>query len=371
MGRYKPDTKDTPGAPPRSTTTTSTSQQGGQFSSGGTQTTKYGTQYDSGRTDILKKGPTSTTFGDIEELLGGRVDTKEDARKRSGFERDITSEFMDQLNMAPEDLASLRGLIGELQGGGTKTQREARQASKGSEALINQLLNMVSPDKAKADAGDLMALNLQQAMERNMPAIAKSAQGAGTSASSMQGLLSQNLARDAALASGALGAQQAKAYAAERTGLAALLSQITSSREANDPVTKALINALNIAKGAVVSGKNVKETMKDFSEEDITRSIFTQGEQRNRKTQGPTVVTYGDEVSVTGPSTRRQDPTVVETSPTSTIFGPSSTTSTVRDDFAPSVSSSGRNKPKEEEMTSWAGPDAPYSKNAPDYWGGW
>jgi hypothetical protein len=82
-------------------------------------------------------------------------------------------------------------------------------------------------DAAFSDAADLMKLNLQEALEKNMPALAKSVQGAGTSASSMQGLLSNKIAQDAALSSGALGAEQAKAYAQAMAAMQGVLEGFT------------------------------------------------------------------------------------------------------------------------------------------------
>ena len=95
-----------------------------------------------------------------------------------------------------------------------------------------------------------MALNLKKSQEANAPAIAKSIEGAGTSASSMQGLLASNLANDSALAASALGADQAKAYAGAQTNLASLLENL--SRPDNTIIT-ALNNALNTAKGATLN----------------------------------------------------------------------------------------------------------------------
>lgn len=62
---------------------------------------------------------------------------------------------------------------------------------------IPELAADYTKDKAFQDAVDLVSQSLQNSMEKNMPAISKSIQGAGTSSSSMQGLLSQKLATDA------------------------------------------------------------------------------------------------------------------------------------------------------------------------------
>jgi hypothetical protein len=77
------------------------------------------------------------------------------------------------------------------------------------------------------DALMLMMQNLQQSMEQNMPGISRAISGAGTSASSMQGLLSQKLATDAATNAGALGARQAVDYGQIQAALSNTLEALT------------------------------------------------------------------------------------------------------------------------------------------------
>jgi hypothetical protein len=115
---------------------------------------------------------------------------------------------------------------------------------------VRNLLGEFSKQKAFEDAKGLMALNMQNSMQKNMPAIQKSIEGAGTSASSMQSLLSQNLVADSALAASALGAEQAKAYAGTTTNLASLLEALTRS---DNSVLTALTNALGLSKGGTVN----------------------------------------------------------------------------------------------------------------------
>jgi len=173
-----------------------------------------------------------------------------------------------QQNMTPEALAQLTNLITALQGGGTPEQKASEARRRQVQALTEQLLGTVSSERAFSDAEKMMALNLQQAMEKNMPAIQKAIEGAGTSASSMQGILSQQTARDAALASGAVGGQMAAQYAGQRSSLAGTLEALT--RPTND-VTNSLINALQVSKGAVT---NVQKT--GGSSASGTRSTVTQ-----------------------------------------------------------------------------------------------
>lgn len=173
------------------------------------------------------------------------------------------TETSKQTFMSSENLAALQALIQALQGGGTNEQRAAAVKRQQALEFVKGLFNTVSTEQALIDAKALMALNLQQSMEKNLPAIQRAIEGAGTSASSMQGVLSQQAARDAALASGALGAQQAQVYAQQRSTLANTLEALT--RE-DSPVTTSLIQALQVAKGSVIdSTKTGTQNSSNFS----------------------------------------------------------------------------------------------------------
>lgn len=159
-------------------------------------------------------------------------------------------ENIDTTNMDAASFAALQELIAQLSAGGTTEQKVANARRDQTRQLVEQLLGQISPNMAFEESKGLMALNLQQALERNMPAIQKAIEGAGTSSSSMQGVLSQQMARDAALAAAALGGQQAAQYAAQRSNLANTLENLT--RPTND-ITKALMEALQLSKGATSS----------------------------------------------------------------------------------------------------------------------
>ena len=162
----------------------------------------------------------------------------------SSFTSDVTSNF------TPENEKVLGTLIAQLMGGGTKQQKKQTRERDAVTELVRNLLGEFSKQKAFEDAKGLMALNMQNSMQKNMPAIQKSIEGAGTSASSMQSLLSQNLVADSALAASALGAEQAKAYAGTTTNLASLLEALTRS---DNSVLTALTNALGLSKGGTVN----------------------------------------------------------------------------------------------------------------------
>ncbi len=162
----------------------------------------------------------------------------------SSFTSDVTSNF------TPENEKILGTLIAQLMGGGTKQQKKQTGERDAVTELVRNLLGEFSKQQAFEDAKGLMALNMQNSMQKNMPAIQKSIEGAGTSAASMQSLLSQNLVNDSALAASSLGAEQAKAYAGTTPNLASLLEALTRS---DNSVLTALTNALSLAKGGTVN----------------------------------------------------------------------------------------------------------------------
>lgn len=166
--------------------------------------------------------------------------------------------------LSPDNQRALDTLIRQLLGGGTADQKQSAADRRLIINVVQDLLQQYTKQQAFSDASGLMALNLKKSQEANAPAIAKSIEGAGTSASSMQGLLASNLANDSALAASALGAEQAKAYGGIQTNLSSLLENL--SRPDNTIIT-ALTNALSTAKGA-----NVKRTLSTDSNQSSSQS---------------------------------------------------------------------------------------------------
>lgn len=154
--------------------------------------------------------------------------------KSGGAESSSTSQFQGLDN--PEALGILMDFIKQTAGGGTEEQRRQRAERNTEIARTRALGGDYTKKAAFEDAASLMAENLRKSLEANMPAISKSIQGAGTSASSMQGLLSQKLATESAQAASSLGAEQAKAYgniSANLQGVLELLTRIDPSIETN------------------------------------------------------------------------------------------------------------------------------------------
>jgi hypothetical protein len=192
------------------------------------------------KTTPVKQNSTTTNSGGT--TVTNTTGTSTQAGSSSNWINSVTK------NMSPAALAALESLISQLSSGGTAEQKKSSADRQGVLNQVKGLMEAVSKDQAFNDAKGLMALNVQQSMEKNMPAISRSVAGAGTSASSMQALLSQQLVRDSSLAASSLGAQQEQAYAAQRSNLANTLEALT--RE-NNPVTTALLQALGVAKGSI------------------------------------------------------------------------------------------------------------------------
>jgi len=159
-------------------------------------------------------------------------------------------------NFDPATQEALNTIIQQLLGGGTSDQQESNKKRQALISFVEQMLGQYSKQAAFDDASNLMKYNLQQSMEKNMPAIAKAIEGAGTSAASMQGLLAQKLATDSATQAGALGAEQAKSYASATTNLAGLLEALTRP---DNSIVNSLLSALQIAKGGTVT-RNTSQT---------------------------------------------------------------------------------------------------------------
>lgn len=183
--------------------------------------------------DSLKNNTVTTSGGTTTATTSGRQGVSENTSVQ---------------NMTPESLAALQGLINQLMSGGNNEILAERAKRSQTQQVIQALLGQVSSGQAFEESKGLMALNLQKAMEQNMPSIQRAIEGSGTSAGSMQALLAQKLASESALSASALGAEQAKAYAAQRSSLANTLEAATRPTNA---ATDALIKALGIAKGAV------------------------------------------------------------------------------------------------------------------------
>jgi hypothetical protein len=155
-----------------------------------------------------------------------------------------------QTNMDPQSKAALDLLIKQLMGGGTQQMAEDRaRRIQEIQALQSQRAGYTK-DAAFADAQGAMAGQLRAVLEKIAPSLVRAAQGAGTSQSSLRALLTQDMAARAAEASASTGLQAATSYGGINAQLSGVLSNLINSP---DPVAAALLQALNIAKGATSS----------------------------------------------------------------------------------------------------------------------
>ena len=177
----------------------------------------------------------------------------------------------------PNSVKTLQEFIAQLMSGGTANQKGEIQKRNAMTQFVTNLLGLVSPQQANADAQGLMSLNLQQSMEKQMPALQKAIEGAGTSASSMQALLANRIAQDAALNASALGGEQQKAYAQSRAQLASLLEAFTRPQ---NTVENTLIQALGVLKGAVTNTNSTR-----FSNQNSTQNTTGQTNQTTNSQQ--------------------------------------------------------------------------------------
>lgn len=153
-------------------------------------------------------------------------------------------------NMDPTSMAALQALIAQLLGGGTQ-QMAQDEATRRQEIGANQAFrNQYSKEAAFADSQGAMAQLLQQAMESAMPSLVRSAEGAGTSANSMRALMTQDALNRASQSSAALGLNAAQGYGQIAANFSSILENLTKP---NTTVVDALLNALNVAKGAITN----------------------------------------------------------------------------------------------------------------------
>ena len=184
----------------------------------------------------------------------------------------------------PKALQMLMQTLTQLQSGGTpemKRQRAERQTEIGRTRAIS---GDYSKGAAFQDAADLMAQNLRQSMERNMPVINKSIQGAGTSASSMQGLLSQKLATESAQAAGALGAEQARAYGNISANLQGVLEALT---RVDNTGIEALLKGLELSKVSRQFNTSSAITMPSYSQTASGGGSYVAGQSGGAQPSAP------------------------------------------------------------------------------------
>ena len=177
----------------------------------------------------------------------------------------------------PNSLKTLEQFITQLMSGGTANQKGEIQKRDAMTQFVTNLLGLVSPEQANADAQGLMGQQLQKSLEQQMPALQKAIEGAGTSASSMQALIANRIAQDSAQSAAALGGEQQKAYAQSRAQLASLLEAFTRPQ---NTVENTLIQALNALKGAVTNTNSTRYSSNSSSQNTTGQTNSTTNSQQ-------------------------------------------------------------------------------------------
>jgi hypothetical protein len=160
------------------------------------------------------------------------------------------SKTVNTQNMPQASLAALEALITQLMSGGTPQMKEELNRVAYEMAQARGLRSEYSKSAAFNDASGAMAQTLRQSLEKMLPSIHRAAEGSGTSANSMRALLLQDAATRSSEAASAIGLKAAVDYGNISTNLTNALATLAGK---SDPVTAALINALNISKGSVTN----------------------------------------------------------------------------------------------------------------------
>lgn len=218
----------------------------------------------------------TTTFGpDSQAGTSNTIGTTNSATSgnQAGFESgNSTTTALD-----PNSLKTLEQFITQLMSGGTANQKGEIQKRDAMTQFVTNLLGLVSPEQANADAQGLMGQQLQKSLEQQMPALQKAIEGAGTSASSMQALIANRIAQDSAQSAAALGGEQQKAYAQSRAQLASLLEAFTRPQ---NTVENTLIQALNALKGAVTNTNSTRYSSNSSSQNTTGQTNSTTNSQQ-------------------------------------------------------------------------------------------
>lgn len=218
----------------------------------------------------------TTTFGsDSQAGISNTVGTTNSATSgnQAGFESgNSTTTALD-----PNSLKTLEQFVTQLMSGGTANQKGEIQKRDAMTQFVTNLLGLVSPEQANADAQGLMGQQLQKSLEQQMPALQKAIEGAGTSASSMQALIANRIAQDSAQGAAALGGEQQKAYAQSRAQLASLLEAFTRPQ---NTVENTLIQALNALKGAVTNTNSTRYSSNSSSQNTTGQTNSTTNSQQ-------------------------------------------------------------------------------------------
>lgn len=227
----------------------------------------------------------------ITQDSGGTVNTQGSSATNTQELINSQEQYQQQTqNMTPEQLAALNGLIQQLLGGGTQSMAEQRANLLAEINAVRNLRGGYSKENAFADAQGAMNQQLRQTLEKLMPSIVRAAEGSGTSANSMRALLMQEAASKAAESASSLGLKAAVDYGGLSGNFSQVLANLVSQ---TDPVSKALLDALGIAKGSVQNTSGTKESTTEKSGSSTTNSSQTQTTSPGTQTK---IIDYANDI---------------------------------------------------------------------------
>lgn len=208
-------------------------------------------------------GPSSTTTS---SSSSGR-DTSSSSSTVQSSTQNMTSSALAALDSLILGLSGGSGrskskgnpLFGGGGGGSVQANTDAANAIKKTEAQYNQqvlnaqqLQSDYSKSAAFADSNAAVAATLADALRQTMPTITAGIDSAGTSGSALSALLTQRAAADAAAEGAKLGLSAAIDYG---NIAVAAGNTATGLLQSGNPLVNALLESLNIAKGAVSNTK--------------------------------------------------------------------------------------------------------------------
>lgn len=184
-------------------------------------------------------------------VAGDSTDSIDEASKRMRATPQGWSSTTSTINPVPqssfsgikkEDRKTLDDLIASLTAG-TPGTKEAALGKTDSMAAFRDILASYSSGAAGADTATAMQYLISKGMEKALPNIQRSIEGAGTSGGAMQALLAQNAATEAAGQSALLGAKVKTDYGQISTQAAQGLGQVAGQE---DPALRQLLDALKL-----------------------------------------------------------------------------------------------------------------------------
>ena len=186
-------------------------------------------------------------------------------------------------NMDPATRQAYNQFITQLQGGGNSAMQQQQQAFLQTIQALQGNLQNFSPEAATAMAqGNVQGLT-RQLMEQIMPQITGAQEAAGLSGDALTALLSQDAAARTAEAQQRAILEAMMGFGQLNNQAAQALIQGTSQM---DPLTAAMMGALQIGKGSVQQGytntqKAMNESTQGFSNQvtEALKNVMQQGNQ--------------------------------------------------------------------------------------------